>query len=115
MTHHTRFVQRRLSVEDQHISIPQMSVDFFVDRGGSCVESATRSAWNTAILWGQQLIRYRRALLYSKLVLEAVINQDENTLEETAERTHKRLLMAIFVFYHRRPGVTFRSGNNPLS
>lgn len=37
--HHTRFMQRRLSIKNQDIPIAKMSVDFLVHRCGACVES----------------------------------------------------------------------------
>lgn len=50
MTHHTRFVQRRLAIENEHITILKMAINLFIDGRYSCIQTVPRRARISALL-----------------------------------------------------------------
>jgi len=71
MRHHTWFVQGRLSVENEHVSITQMSKHLLIDSRSSCGEL---SPVTTAFLWRKQLIGNSGPLLHCQFVLPIKIS-----------------------------------------
>lgn len=71
MRHHTRFMQRRLSVQNQRITVPQMPMDLLVDR---CSPRRQAEAGSTVgvTLWRQELIRDGRSLLNRQFILHII-------------------------------------------
>jgi hypothetical protein len=67
MSHHAGFVQGWLSVENEHVSITQMSKHLLVDSRSSRGESTTVST--TTVLRREQLIGNGRSLFYRQLIL----------------------------------------------
>ena len=74
MRHHTWFVQGRLSVENEDVSITQMSKHLFVDSRSSRGELSSIST--TALLRCEQLIGYSSSLLYCQFILRIKIRMD---------------------------------------
>jgi hypothetical protein len=67
MRHHTWFVQGRLSVENEHVSITQMSKHLLIDSRGSCGELSSVST--AAFLRCEQLIGNSSSLFYCQFFL----------------------------------------------
>ena len=65
VTHHTRLVQRRLSVEQQDVSVPEMTEDLLVDRSRLGRQSSARGG---RLLGDEQLVGDRGSLVGRQLV-----------------------------------------------
>ncbi|SRR5229473_2507692 len=74
MRHHTWFVQGRLSVENEHVSITQMSKHLLIDSRSSRGELSSVST--TAFLWCKQLIGNGSSLLYCQFILRINISKE---------------------------------------
>ena len=68
MSHHTRFVKRWLTIEDEHITITEVSVNFFV-YGGRPRGKCKAICCVPTVLWRRELIGNSRPLLDGKFVL----------------------------------------------
>ena len=69
MTHHTGFMQRRLTVEDEDVAVAKVPVHLLVDRRGGSVETLSLCGTVRTILRSQQLVGDRCALLEGEFVL----------------------------------------------
>ena len=67
MCHHTRFMQRRLPIEDQYVPILQMPVNLLVDC--RCPGMQTLLPSGLVTLWGHQLVRNGSPLFYGEFIL----------------------------------------------
>ena len=113
MAHHAWLVQRGLSIQNEHVPISKMAIDLFVDRRCPCVQALARRT-GAAVRRSQQLVGNSSSLFNSELVLH-MREISAAVLRKVHNDTDKRLLMAILILHHRRTGVTFGSGNNPLA
>ena len=74
MCHHARLVQSWLPVDDQHVIIPEMTVNLLVDRGCVGGETASSNSCPNTLLRRQQLVCNRSSLFDTELGLF----EDEN-------------------------------------
>lgn len=74
MRHHTWLVQGRLSVENEDISVTQMSKHLFIDSRSS--RGKLPSISTTALLRREQLIGNSSSLLYCQFILRIKIRMD---------------------------------------
>ena len=72
MRHHAWFVQGRLSVEDEHVSITQMSKHLLIDSRGSCGKPSSVST--ATVLRSKQLIGNGSSLFYCQFVLRITVS-----------------------------------------
>lgn len=78
MRHHTWFVQGRLSVENEDVSISQMSKHLLIDSSSSRGELSSISM--TALLRCKQLIGNSSSLLYCQFILRTKIRMDPSSI-----------------------------------
>lgn len=76
MGHHTRFVERRLSVEEEDVAVPEMAVDLLRKRGRLGRELAVRVARERTLVRDHELSRDRRALVLAELFLRRRRGED---------------------------------------
>lgn len=119
--HHTRLMQRRLSVQDQHITVPQMPMDLLIDRRRPRRKTEARSGVS-ATLWRQELICDGRSLLRRQFVLHivryiALAFWLISNIRGRGERgkTYEELLAAVFVLYYRSSWVDLGPVDDELS
>ena len=77
MRHHTWFVQGRLSVENEHVSITQVSKHLLIDSRSSCGELSSVST--AAFLRCKQLIGNSGSLFYCQFFLCIEINMNPSS------------------------------------
>ena len=69
VAHHARFVECRLSVEDENIAVPKVSIHLLIDGRRGRVQAVALGGPMRAFLRRQQLIRDSSTLLQRELIL----------------------------------------------
>ena len=69
VAHHTRLVERWLTVQNEYITVTKVSIHFLVDSGGERVQTMPLNRPARTLLRRQKLVRNRSPLLKGKLVL----------------------------------------------
>ena len=88
MSHHTRLVERRLSIQNQYVSIPKMPIDFLVNGGSPRVQPAPTISSMFVLLWSQKLVGDSGPLFNAQFILElGIMTSAVRRVKGTESRT----------------------------